>query len=281
MYSVEFYADIISSFELLLKALDKLCEHVLNDLQQYPVWIDNGQGQFIHRRKQAVYAIKHISPCINLSPTETFVCPGVMGATVKTFALIDKLNKSKDDFKQTVLKYKDICKRNTTRPVREILAIAGYGGVKLMQVYRHITYVDFHPRRIAWSKSKNATYNRISITAARKMLLKAGQGKHIDIQLSKLGLLKPHQKLVIFRQTRDYWGVNIATFKNQYGHSKNYRLRDESLPLFYLHDKKLSEPIVCYSNKIKSNIRSDKKVEKNVFLKSIKAYRYIRYIRYI
>lgn len=274
MYSVEFYGDIISSFELFLKALDKLCEHVLNDLKQYPVWIDNGHGQFIHSRKQAVSAIKHISPHINLSPTETFVCPGVMGGTIKTFALIDKLNKSKDDFKQKVLKYNDICKRNTTRPVREILAIAGYGGVKLIQVYRHITYVEFHPRRIAWSKSKNATYKRISITAARNMLLKAGKGKHIDMQLSKLGLLKSHQNLVIFRQTRDYWGVNIATFKNQYGHSKNYRLRNESLPLFYLHDKKLPEPIVCFSNIGKVRKRSDKKIEDMSFLKSIKAYRY-------
>ena len=276
MYSVEFYADIISSFELFLKALDKLCEHVLNDLQQYPVWIDNGENKFIHSRKRAVSAIKHISPSINLLPTETFVCPGAMGGTVKTFGLIDKLNKSKDDFKQTVLKYNDICERNTTRPVREILAIAGYGGVKIMQVYRHITYIKFHPRRIAWSKSKNASYKRICITAARNMLLKVGKGKHIDIQLSKLALLKPRQKLVIFRQTRDYWGVNIATFKNQYGHSKNYRLRDESLPLFYLHDKNLPEPIVCYSNKIKSNRRSDKKLEKTVFLKSIKAYQYIK-----
>ncbi len=259
-----------------MKALDKLCNHIQNDLQQYPVWIDNGQGQFIHNRKQAVSAIKHISPSMNLSPTETFVCPGVIGGTVKSFALIDKLNKSKDDFKQIVLKYNDLCKRNKTRPIRQILAIAGYGGVKLMQGYRHITYVDFHPRRIAWSKSKNASYKRISITDARNMLLEVGKGKHIDIQLSKLGLMKPRQKLVIFRQTRDYWGINIATFKNQYGHSKNYRLRYESLPLFYLHDKKWPEPIVCYSNKIKSHIRSDKKIEKTVFLKSIKAYRYIR-----
>lgn len=186
MYSVEFYADIISSFELFLKALDKLCNHIQNDLQKYPVWIDNGQGQFINSRKQAVFAIKHISSLMNLSPTETFVCPGVVGGTIKTFALIDKLNKSKDDFKQIVFKYYDICKRNTTRPVREILAIAGYGGVKLMQVYRHLSYVDFHPRRIAWSKSKNASYKRISITEARNMLLKVGKGKHIDIQLSKL-----------------------------------------------------------------------------------------------
>ncbi len=275
MYSVEFYADIISSFELFLKALDKLCNHIQNDLQKYPVWIDNGQGQFIHSRKQAVSAIKHVSPSINLSPTETFVCPGVIGGTIKTFALIDKLNKSKDNFKQTVLKYNDICKRNTTRPVREILAIAGYGGVKLMQVYRHITYVKFHPRRIAWSKSKNATYKKISLTEARNMLLKVRKGKHIDIQLSKLGLLKSRQKLVIFRKTRDYWGINLATFKNMRRNSINFRLRDESLPLFYLHNSKLSEPVVCFSNRSRTHNRTDKKIDNVPFLKSIKAYRYI------
>src|ERR1700761_6414811 len=147
MYSVDFYADIISSFEIFLHALDKLCDHVQNDLQQYPVWIDNGEGQFIHNRKRAIYVLKQISPRMNLLPTETFVCPGAIGCTVRTFALIDKLNKAKDDFKNVVLKYKNIFKENPTRPVREVLAKAGYGGVKLMQVYRHITYVDFHPRR--------------------------------------------------------------------------------------------------------------------------------------
>lgn len=274
MYSVEFYAEIISSFEVFLKALDKLCNHIQNDLQQYPVWIDNGKGQFIHSRKKAVSVIKHISPRMNLLPTETFVCPGAIGGTIKTFGLIDNLNKVKDEFKQTVLKYNDICKRNTTRPIREILARAGYGCVKLMQVYRHITYVDFHPRRIAWSKSKNASYKKISINQAKDMLLKAGKGKHIDIQLSKLGLLKPRQKLIIFRQTRDYWGVNIATFKDTNTRSINYRLRDESLPLFYLYDKKLPEPIVCFSNRGRIHNRTDKKIDNIPFLKSIKAYRY-------
>lgn len=159
--------------------------------------------------------------------------------------------------------------------MREVLVKAGYGGVKLMQINRHINYINFHPRRISWSKSKNASYQKITIYKAKEMLLNIGKGKHIDIQLSKLSQLNPRQKLVIFRKTRDYWGINIATFKNINELSNNNFLRDESLPLFYLHDSKLPVPIICFSNKTKARDRTDKKIEKVPFLKSIYAFRYI------
>ncbi len=76
--------------------------------------------------------------------------------------LIATLNNAKDEFKKTMLKYKDVHNKNPTFIIRHILASAGYGIVKLLQVYRHISYIDFDPQRIAWSKSKNASYRKIS-----------------------------------------------------------------------------------------------------------------------
>ncbi len=277
MYTVDHVADIVSSFETFLCALDALCLHVHDDLNKLPVWVDNEKGQFINDRDKLIYVLKHISPKAGLAPQETYSCPGVVGATSETIKLIDKVNTAKDDFKKVVLKYKDIFKANPTKPARQILASAGYGGVKLVQVYRHIPYIDFHPRRIAWSLSKDSRNQRISISQAKEMLLRTGQGEHIEIQLAKLSLLKPRDRLVIYRPLGEYWGINIATFKDKHNHSTNYRIRKESLPLFYLHNEKLSDPDVCFSKKsdrYNTKIRVDKKIEERPFLKSIKAYRY-------
>lgn len=54
-----------------------------------------------------------------------------MGATTDTFTLIKAVNEKKDEFKAVVKNYLDIFKANPTKPVRQILAQAGYGGVKL------------------------------------------------------------------------------------------------------------------------------------------------------
>ncbi len=277
MYTVDHVADIVSSFEVFLSALDELCLHVHDDLKKLPVWIDNGKGQFIDDRDKLIYVLKHISPKAGLSPQETYSCPGVTGATRETFKLIDKVNAAKDEFKTVVLNYKDIFKANPTKPARQILAAAGYGGIKLVQVYRHIPFINIHPRRIAWSISKDSRNQRISISQAKERLLRVGQGEHIDIQLAKLSLLKPRDKLVVYRPIGEFWGINIATFKDKHNHSTNYRIRKKSLPLFYLHNEKFPKPEVCFSKKAVRNNpgkRADKVIEDKPFLKSIKAYRY-------
>lgn len=136
--------------------------------------------------------------------------------------------------------------------------------------------MTYHPRRIAWSKSKKCRHVIVSTNRAKELLLNLGGGEHIDVQLSKLSILNESDKLVIYRPLKDYWGINISSFKDADGLSKVERIREESLPLFYLHDKKLPLPMVCFSKKINRSAdhRSDKILEEVPFLKSIHAYRY-------
>jgi hypothetical protein len=277
-YSKAFYEAIVHAFERYLSAIDTLCLHVHDDLKHYPLWVDNGSETFIGDRDRLIYALKHISPKLGLEPQETFSCPGAVGATRQTLKLIDQLNKTKDQFKAQVQNYKHVFKSNPTKPARQILAQAGHGGVKLLQVYRHIYYIDFHPRRIAWTKGKGGSYQVINKSQAQALVLKAGQGEHIDIQLAKLSLLPADQKLMIYRSLRSLWGVNVSTFKDKSNHSVNLRIREISLPLFYLHNNKLGYPIVTFSKKTdrKVKARNDKTLEEIPFLKSIHAYRYKR-----
>lgn len=121
--------------------------------------------------------------------------------------------------------------------MREVLAQAGYGGIKLVQVYRHIPYFDFHPRRISCTKPINSNRGLVSRSKSEKLRI-AGQGEHIDIQLAKLSLLRPNEKLTIYRNLGFYWSLNIGTFKNTLGRSDNYRIRQCGLPFFIYTIKK-------------------------------------------
>jgi hypothetical protein len=275
MYLIEQFQPIIDAFEKILRALSSICDHIENDLGNLPVWVMSENGDnFIKDKNRVIYALKHFSPVTELTPQETFSCPGAVGATLKTFSYIDALNKAKDSFKNKVREYHHLFKANPTKPVRKILAQAGYGGVKLKQVYRHIQYIDFHPKRIAWSKTTGGRYQVIKAAYAEKMLQKIGKERHINIQLNKLSSLKNNEKLVIYHPIKPHWSVNISTFE---GYTDNRRLRQISLPLFYLYDKKLPKPVVCFSKTIKQKNkfeRADKKIESVPFLKSINVYKY-------
>lgn len=277
MYLVEHFKRVVEGFERLLHALDRLCLHIHDDLRDYTVWIDDGQGQMANNRDKVIYALKHFSPMINLTPQETYSCPGAVGGTLQTLVLIDAVNNEKEEFKKVVHEYNTVFKANPTKPVRQVLATAGYGGVKLKQAFRHIHYIDFHPRRIAFTKTKSSSNLVINKHQAREKLLNVGKGEHIDIQLTKLSLLSEDDKLVIYRSIKPSCVVNVATYKNNNtGHSSFIRIRS-SLPLFYLHDKALEFPSVSFSaksNRNESRARSDKKIEETPYLTSISAYRY-------
>lgn len=271
------YSDLIlETFDCYLKVTNKLCLHVHDQLKNYPVWIDDAKGNFSNDRDKIIFAIKYAGITSHLSPQEVYSCPGAVGCSAETFLLIDKVNSSKDNFKFAVQTYLRAAHGNPTKPAREILARAGHGGVKLLQVYRHIPYIEYHPRRIAWSKSKKSSHVIVTTNKAKELLLNLGNGEHIDVQLTKLGILSESDKLVIYRPLKDSWGINVSSFKDAEGLSKAERIREESLPLFYLHDKKLPLPMVCFSKKINRSVghRSDKILEEVPFLKSIHAYRY-------
>lgn len=270
-YVFEHYEAIVGAFEHLRSCLNALCRHIHDDLKHYPVWVEKG-GVFHSDRDRLIYALKHFAPTPGIAPQSTWVCPGAVGCNHTTITLIQAVNQAKDDFKAVAERYRCDKKANPTKAVREVLAKKGYGWTKLKQICRHIHYVDYSPNRVAWTKGK--AYSQVVITPeqARKELLKVGRGEHIDIQLAKLDMLSPHEKLVKCRAMKPYWVVNVA--RRLDGQLHNQKLAT-SLPLFFLYDKMAHAPIVCFSHRADNRrVRSDKLIEDEPFLKSIKVYRY-------
>lgn len=271
---IDFAPQFVSCFTTLLQTINICNAHIQNELGELPLWVDNGNEVFVRHRNKVTFALANFSPTPGLSPQETFKCPGVVAGTPQTLALIDKVNQSKTMFKELVRVCQQSTDQDMTKFIRDSLAHAGYPGVKLKQVFRHISYIAYHPRRVAWTKGKHTTSKQLSRQASEKLLDKAGQGLHIEIQKAKLSGL-PHQtKLIKHRAIKPSWVVNIGAFKEN--NCSAYEDIRTALPLFYLHDQKLPNPIVCFAKprEQKRKMRMDKKIESVAFLPSISVYRY-------
>jgi len=271
---IDFVPQFIRCFTALLQALDACKAHIQSDLSQLPLWVDNGAEAFVANRDKVLFALGNFGPTQGLSPQETFKCPGVVAGTPQTLALIDNVNHAKNAFKETVHACQKAMQQDVTKFVRDSLAHAGYPGIKLKQVFRHILYIDYHPRRIAWTKGKHTTSKQLSKQDSEKLLDKAGQGLHIEIQKIKLNGLNPQTTLIKHRAIKPCWVVNIGSFKEN--NCSAYEDIRTALPLFYLHHQQLPHPIVCFTKPRRQSrkVRMDKQIESVVFLPSISVYRY-------
>lgn len=271
---IDFAPQFISCFTALLQALNTCNTHMQTELNELPLWVDNGAEDFVKNRDKIIFALGNFGPTQGLSPQETFKCPGVVASTRQTLVLLDKVNQIKSAFKELVHTCQQAAQQDITKFVRDTLARAGYPGIKLKQVFRHIMYIDYHPRRIAWTKGKHTTSKQVSKQVSEKLLDKVGQGLHIEIQKAKLIALHPQTKLIKHRAIKAGWVVNIGAFKEN--NCSAYEDIRTALPLFYLHDHTLPNPIVCFAKPRLQNrkVRMDKQIESSPFLPSISVYRY-------
>ena len=113
--------------------MDKLGSHIQTKLTASPIWIDNGQGCFVSDRAKLIHVLKSFKLPSGVTPQETYACPGAIGTTAQTLALIDKVNQAKDAFKTAVQEFlaKQPANPYPTRQVRHILALSGYPAVML------------------------------------------------------------------------------------------------------------------------------------------------------
>ncbi len=278
---MDLYANHISNlkeaFEKVVVNLEVLTHHVNVDLKELPVWSQNiDKDGFGCNRTSLISAISKLNYDFSHSPQETVSFAGAIASTQATKEIIEQINNAKDLFKAALSQYRESpLYDERTKSGKALLAKAGYKGVSIKQVCRHIHFVDFHPRRIAWAEAKYYSNKTISQSDAYNLLMNAGKGEHIDVQLDRLkkDLSSANEKLVIQIAIKPSLLVNFSTFKDKSGRSQTFRLKT-SLPVFFKYDANLKLPIVVFSKTFERKQRCDKKLEDNVFLPSIHAYRY-------
>lgn len=265
---------LISLYEEILSFIHKLSLHIHSDLQDLPIWSKEGMNNSALNREKVIWALGNFSFTPGLSPQETFKYPAVIAGTVTTLHFIKEVNEAKEAFKNLVRLTQQEIDGDASKFIRNLLAHAGHPGIKLKQVFRHIPSIYYHPRRIAWTQGKHTSSKLLSKQASEEMLIKTGQGEHIEVQRDKLNRLGNNIKLIKHRRIKPVWVVNIGSFKEN-KRSKYEDIRT-SLPLFYIHNQQYPEPIVSFNNKkiIERKSRSDKKIESTPILPSISVYRY-------
>lgn len=262
---------IIKAFQNIERQVHRLCLHITDELAELPIWGDNGAGGFDDQRHKVVFALKNFGFDINLKPQETYQFPGAIAGTRKTLQLVTQGNQAKDDFRKLILEARNALNKDITKNIRSALYYAGYPGICLKQVMRHIQAIDYHPRRIAWTKGRGSSNVILNKKEALERLQKAGQGTHIQIQIEKISRLKNNEYLIKRREIKPHWIINIADFTPKSKHAIR-----ASLPLIYLHHNNKPLPQVCFSQKINRNTkvaRADKKADEKPYLSSINAFR--------
>ncbi|WP_419418395.1 hypothetical protein ACNVED_07460 [Legionella sp. D16C41] len=270
-------SDIIASYNTLLKNLDELKNHLDTELQVNPVWINDPANKEILIADYNYFfaALTDFYPGDLETPQHTKSFQGALGGSTRTLQLVEVINKSKDQLKAVINNYLQEINMKDTQVIHTIFKNAGFSRLKLKQVYRHIPCIDYHPRRITFTQVKHNSHIVISKKELAARLNKIGKGRHIDVQQQMLQYLDD-EKLAIHRDTQFLWAANIATFKNEEGLSSTKKLMT-SMPIVYLHQTDLPEPLVNFSRRQKRSlltVRSDKKIEDEVFLPSAAAYRY-------
>lgn len=261
MEKYTFHINILQCHQSLKEAIDALCLYVCDHLTDLPIWIAD-HHTFTQSRYKLCQALTCFAPQQALPHNATPTFPGAAGCDLDTLTLIDTVNAAKDALKEAVMAYKQADCYDQQLPANKIIAKAGHGFVRLKQLYRHIHYLSWHPRRIAWSKARDGSNVRISLAEAQKRLLRF-KGENIDIQLKALGKIND-KVLVAYRPIRPYSLVNVAPFKDEPHDLSSIRT---SLPVFYLHDHTKPLPDVVFSNKANrdpTQHRSDRRIGKLV-----------------
>ncbi len=267
---------IVSAFLEVEEALQALCRHILFSLKELPAWgYHYGSETLVEDKGRILHALKHFGSALAASPQETLHCPGAIACKEETLALITTVNQAKLTFKCLIAAARLELRNEAIPFVHETLSKAGFPSIKLRHVTRTIHWINYHPRRIAWSRVKHSSNKLRTHEEIEKDLLAAGDGEHIDVQLNKLKSISSKEKLVVHREITEVWQFNVSSFKKE-GRS-SFQAGRTSLPLFYLHNPELPTPKICFSQTHSlptRKQRSDKSIEDKVFLPSVHAYQY-------
>ncbi|CAH0990338.1 hypothetical protein SIN8267_00430 [Sinobacterium norvegicum] len=179
----------------------------------------------------------------------------------------------KEDKQQWLLEYGMINNR-----YREQLTTAQLSRLNLKQTYRHIPILNTSPAKIGFSwYTQGKSITRVSKQQAYDRLAKFGDSSHIRIQQQKLATLNDYEKLAIVQKQAPLVRANIVY---QQGTEIIRKATNSSLPFIIADTHHGRLPEFNQINELPPQThtrlrRSDSKISDDVFLPSIRAYRYI------
>jgi hypothetical protein len=281
--------DLLESFERLLAALNDVCTLVRQDAT-LPAWVSRSE-QEVHNglevRLKAVDLYQALWYEDDQDGRETLTCPGIIGSSVETMEATRVCNGAKDAFKAAVLALKTLSKPEANDLMadlhkrHEAVATAmqrmGAARLNLKQAYRHIPLLDKRPEKIGFTWSKQGrTIQRTSTAEAQRLLQQRRETPQVQRELQRLTHIPEHEVLARVRSVCPHLRANIV-FVGSNGQVQR-RLMQTPLPILVplQAGERLPEFVPIPPEPIGSLRlqRSDVRIEEEVFLPSIRAYRY-------
>jgi hypothetical protein len=288
----EIYIDVIQAYEEMQVCLQKL-KFALQADAPHMAWLHEASqprlSQLSHRER-AYAVISSVEYEDGQAPKEILVCPGIIGASPETLAIVNAVNQAKEKFKQTVL----ILKRNkinlneksfldsfnSALPQREgntskALKKMGLARLHLKQCYRKIPILAEVPLKITWTWAHTRSIRKIDKLKAKALLEKRTKDLGIQQQLQNLDSIATEEPLAIVQELAPHLRANIL-FPNQ------QRIMVKGpIPIFFPaehHESPIFKPPGQKKDKDKNRvIRADLQIDPELFLPAIHAHRYLSY----
>lgn len=220
---------------------------------------------------------------------ETTTTTGLIGANETLLNIATELNQQKNLFKQQVQTYQKSNKQNvselkkqlnnTSSPLRESLHFSGLSRLHLKQCWRQVPILHRTPSRIGfnWYQS-GRSIQKVTVAQAQQALLKLDiESKHIQTQLSKLSRLHENTPLAKVQNLAPSMRANIFYDDNQL---PNRQAMNVALPILYKTNNSGTLPIhnipECTAPATRKRaVRSDKRIETEAFLPSLRIHQYL------
>lgn len=220
---------------------------------------------------------------------ETTTTIGLLGVNEQTIAIAELLNQQKTIFKQRVQAFQKFNSNrvselkqhlnDTPSPLRDSLHFSGLTRLHLKQCWRLIPTLSRTPTRIGfnWYQS-GRSIQKVTVAQAQQALLKLDiESNHIQAQLAKLSRLNDNTPLAKVQNLAPSMRANIFYDDNQL---PNRQAMNVALPILYKSSQSGEMPIhniPDFNAPIvrKRAVRSDKQIESEALLPSLRIHQYI------
>ena len=282
--------NLLESFDNLLNLLGKFSATVRNDTN-CPVWVSRTDSEIENKtnmRAKAAWLYHALWYENGQDGRATVTCPGIVGASKGTMYEAYACNTAKDNFKEAILALKTLHKSQTDELFAELhqrseeVAIAmqrlGAARLNLKQAYRHIPILDVCPIKIGFTWSKQGkTIQKTTVSEARRLLEKRRDTPQVRSDLHRLQQIPSGEVLARVRTVCPHLRANVV-FENANNNIFDRRLIQAPLPIIVplKRGERLPEfvpiaPIPMGSPRLQ---RSDVRIEDDVFLPTIRIFRY-------
>jgi len=285
--------DLVAEFNQLQSLLDQLASHLT--ATQPAHWIPLSEIESDLQLAPLAVGIDLVSDLWyrgQQDGRETRSRHGLILADATSTDLIQHINACKDRFRQRVQEEKADTSQwkqaletlqQQPMPLREKLVMAGLNRIHLKQCFRHIPLLERSPTKVGFSwYTHGRSIKTITLQQAEKKLLDIGEDKtHIQIQLAKLGQLRPDTKLAQVQTLAPVVRANLV-FADSPEHpgEKQRKAMNVSMPLFIpdssgvlpQHNRIDSEPPTGRTRQA----RGDQRLSDEPLLPSIRVYTYTR-----